>query len=628
MPWVEDGIEESEREATRALVQLATFGQDAFILIAAADWTEDGLNSDEVSVANRLAYISERSSELALQIASFPWLADNVDEDEESIVTALSYATQNDPTLSKRIAAFPWLAEGVDALEALVVSALAYSTEHSSEMAHVVASLPWMADGVDESEASIVRNLRLITQNHSSEALQIAKMPLLERLESADLAAIESLGDLSYFRPSSFTRVMEHPTISAGITNDWAKIVATLYGVDTSNPQLVDTLLDPKLVTVDIRTIQLPLAGQVELAIIRLEPGAARSMDLLEHAVRSAEAFMDVPLPTGYVALLFANAVSGTSAGTNFGTHVAVRPEYDVDDDSHEAESAASIIAHEVGHYYWSGNLAWIDEGASELIAAFSEHSRVARPLEPDNAPCGHAENLARLVRLGAADEEKSHPAFGCNYSLGERLFLDLYRSLGDRAFQQGFRNLYKASEVEDEDETTKGMAVGISELRKAFGNSTSAPTITARWYEGTESYDRSRLDKSPVGPALPSINGSIDPVKVALSEEDCYASRYELNFSASEVIDWVYICLHYSYSLATGAGSVEVPLEYAVYYQDGFAFDRRELAITAESVYIGGSWSVATGPQPPDPWATGRYYIYVYHEGIKVGETQFTVLR
>ena len=151
-----------------------------------------------------------------------------------------------------------------------------------------------------------------------------------------------------------------------------AKVVATMFGVVKSNPQVVDILLDRRQVTLEERTVELPIAGDVQLAIIRHGGGTARSMDLLEHAVRGAEAFMTVQLPTRYVGLLFANAVSGTSAGTNFGSHMAVRPEYDVDDGSHEAQSAAAIIAHEVAHYYWSGNLAWIDEGASEFIAAIS----------------------------------------------------------------------------------------------------------------------------------------------------------------------------------------------------------------------------------------------------------------
>ena len=95
----------------------------------------------------------------------------------------------------------------------------------------------------------------------------------------------------------------------------------------------------------------MPLAGETHLAIIRTGPGAERSMDLLEHAVRHSEEFMAVSFPTGYVGWLFGDAVTPSFAGNNFGTHIATLSRYDTD----ESEFTASHIAHEVAHYYWIG---------------------------------------------------------------------------------------------------------------------------------------------------------------------------------------------------------------------------------------------------------------------------------
>ena len=72
------------------------------------------------------------------------------------------------------------------------------------------------------------------------------------------------------------------------------------------------------------------------------------------------EEYMGEPFPSTFVAILYENAVSGAFAGTNFGTHIAILPKYDVDGSSYEAESAISVIAHEVAHYYWSGNAGWV----------------------------------------------------------------------------------------------------------------------------------------------------------------------------------------------------------------------------------------------------------------------------
>ena len=282
---------------------------------------------------------------------------------------------------------------------------------------------------------------------------------------------------MAYFDESSFRLVMDRSAVVAGISDYTARIVALLYGVRKTNPRLIDALLDPDRVSIETRTVQLPLAGGVELAVIRLDrSGAARSMDLLEHAVRAAESFMTVPFPTTYVALLFADAVTRDFAGTNFGTHMAVLPEYDVDDDSHEAWRAGSLIAHEVAHYYWAGNTAWIDEGASVFMEAVAENLRTGSPLEPTHPPCGHASSIARLEELGASGYyvDRTHPAFICNYSLGERLFMDLFRELGEVEFRRAFARLYEAS--------TEGTALGIAEVREAFP---TARSVISRWYDG-----------------------------------------------------------------------------------------------------------------------------------------------
>ena len=266
------------------------------------------------------------------------------------------------------------------------------------------------------------------------------------------------------------------------------------------------------------RDITLPLAGDVALVIIRTKPGAPRSMDLLESSVRGVEEYMGLPLPTKFVGLLYGEAVPGSAAGTNFGTHVAIRPKYDVDDGSHEAESAGNNIAHEVAHYYWSGNADWVDEGAADLMASVIENAHTGRPVEVTNNPCAHAANIAKLESLAAS---KGGVEFRCNYSLGERLFVDMLRTLGDERFRQGFRALYLASEIEDDSDDLRGTSVDIEHVREAFRTDDGAESaIIARWYDGTEPYDLSRLDTGPMDPSLPSINGHIDEVYVTMGTE------------------------------------------------------------------------------------------------------------
>ena len=448
--------------------------------------------------------------------------------------------------------------------------------------------------------------------------MRIVGMPFVEAIDPPDVSALTSLGRLAVFEPETFVRVMSHAALRDGISNDLAPIVATLHGVARTNPGLIDVLLDPTKVLLERRAITLPLSGDVVLFIIRTSLGAARSMDLLEHAVRGAEAFMGEQLPTNYVGLLYENAAPAPYAGGNFGTHMALLPKYDVDDQSREAESAGSVIAHEVAHYYWSGNADWIDEGAAEVMASAIEGARPGRSVIVTNLPCAYAGNIADLEKLDISRDKVD--VFRCNYALGERLFVDLYRRLGDERFRQGFRALYLASEIED-DADDRGTSVAIKHVRGAFGpDGVVESAVIARWYDGTEPYDLSHLDTVPLTPSLPSISGRIDEAYVTTSRDGPAVSA----FSAQDVTDWIWLTLKYSYATPELPG--EVSMDIVEYYQDGFEIRRRSVTLPAEPGYIGYTTRFAVGSPPTWKWAPGRYIVHVYAGVRKVAQVEYEV--
>ena len=500
-----------------------------------------------------------------------------------------------------------------------MIQDLLYIAVTSRSVVVSIVSLGWVQDGIEDAEVDLIEALASIADKDAEEALWIVGMPFLETIEPPDISAMDSLRQLAALRPAAFLSVMSHKALRDGISNDLAPIVATLDGVAETNPGLIDILLDPSRVLLERRIITLPLAGDVVLDIIRTAPGAARSMDLMEHSVRGAEEFMGAPLPTSYVGLIYENAVSGSSAGTNFGTHIAILPEYDIDDDSHEAQSSGSTIAHEVAHYYWSGNEDWVDEGTADFMASIVEGARTGQPIGVTNLPCGYAGSIAELESLGIS---RGGTEFRCNYSLGERLFVDLYLTLGDERFRQGFRALYLASEIEDDTDDRRGTSVGIDHIREAFRSDDGAEsTVIARWYNGTEPYDLSRLDPSPVDPGLIGINGRIDEAYIVTSTDGPAVSV----FSAQDVADWIYLTLKYSYKVS--GATREVPLDIVEYYEDGFEFSRRSRTLSAEARYIGGTSWFSVGQSPSRKWAPGHYVVYVYAGERKVAEVEYEVI-
>lgn len=150
-------------------------------------------------------------------------------------------------------------------------------------------------------------------------------MPFLETLEPTDAAALEAFSWLAHTEILALREVLAHPTLQDGITDEWTPVVALMDSVNEAAPAFLRPLLDPDQVDVEQRSVILPHTGAVDLAIIRTEAAAPRSMDLLEHSVTSVERFMGTAMPTNFVGLLFGTAVLGYAHGTNYGDVVQAR---------------------------------------------------------------------------------------------------------------------------------------------------------------------------------------------------------------------------------------------------------------------------------------------------------------
>ena len=614
LEWMHDGVDDAEVRTLEELSYIANRDAQVGLAVVSLDWVEDGLEDAEVDAIDWIGNISP--AEVASAVVALEWMHDGVDATEVTAIRELSYIANRDAQVGLSLISLDWVEDGLDGTEVEAIDWVGNIT--ATGVASSVLSLDWVQDGVEAGEITTIQHLSYLANREPAAAQRIVLMPFLESIEPADTPAIESLWQLAAHDAELFHSIMSHATMLNGITDELAPLVATLEGVAKTDPGLANVVLDPGKVALEKRTIALPLSGDMALIIMRTGPGAARSMDLLEDGVRDAEEFMGVPLPTSFVGLLFERAVTGSFAGTNFGTHIAILPKYDVDDGSREAEFASQSIAHEVAHYYWNGNADWIDEGAAELMAAVSESRRTGRPVGATNYPCAYADNIAGLVSLEA---RRGAAEFRCNYSLGERLFVDLYATLGDEKFRERFRSLYLASEVEDGDDNRRGTSVDIAHLREAFSSAGDGPeTVIARWYAGGEPYDLSRLDSRPVDPSLPSINGMIDEAYVTTSPDGPPTSE----FSAGEISDWVYLTLKYSYDVSGDPREVEIDI--VEYYEDGFSFRRRSTTLTAEAKYIGGTSWFSVGAYRPRKWATGRYFVYVYAGERKIAGVEYEV--
>ena len=310
---------------------------DLALSVVSLGWVRDGVNDNEVESIHWIGNI--RGGDVASAVVALAWVQDGIDNDlEVSTLEELSYISFDDTGLAMSAVSLGWVQDGIDDVEA---EAIAWIGNISGvDVASAVVALGWVQDGIDDLESDALEEISYLSHEPGG------RIAHRRYAISGDHRAARRIGHRIVMaacgqRPTA-VRGRDDPRAGARRhpPTTWPRLSRPCNGVAETNPGLIPVLLHPANVTVERRTIALPLAGDVVLAIIRTGPGAARSMDLLEHAVRGVERLMGLPLPTNYVGLLYGDAVYGAVAGTNFGTHVAILPGYDVDDGSREAEFA------------------------------------------------------------------------------------------------------------------------------------------------------------------------------------------------------------------------------------------------------------------------------------------------
>ena len=373
-----------------------------------------------------------------------------------------------------------------------------------------IRELPWIDDGLLYSEWRAARGLVYVAVYGPDYFPKLMEHSWVA--EGRNKPAMESLGWLARGYPEAYQQVISQPEFRDGMTDQEASVVTTLRDAARYNPELLTELLDQERVELEERTIELPLTGQVLLTIIRTRPGVSATMDLLENAVRKVEEYMSLPLLRSQVIYLFEEAVRTGFGGHNAGTHMTSGLKYD--SESYSPDRALLHLTHEVAHYYWRSGEPWINEGGAEFITAVQDSAITGWPIGYQNGSCAYFDSIAELEAFDLPDERI--PEHSCNYSLGERVFHDLYKVLGEDTFQTGFRRLYLLRLADDPNDDCDGTDLGLCHVEAAFKAGSSeedaekVDQVIACWYHGDKAACPDTGPADPRTPLLGPISGTI----------------------------------------------------------------------------------------------------------------------
>ena len=505
-----------------------------------------------------------------------------------------------------------------------------YARQNAPAAAARIGSVAWVADGLrDVNEFNAAERLVNIAINAPDTLdLLLGSHSLGERLTPLDLPALLSLERMAQDRPERLAQLAGADWFRDGLTDAEAAIVAVLYERSRFlSPEFDDIVRNPDTLNVETGATTNGAGDSVPIVIIRSEnaPAGSPIMATAQASAPIFEEMFDAPFPVPAIIFHVTDYVAGTAAGTNYQTHITLKPKIDRNE---QPEFAPHAVFHEIAHYYLYAEPVWYAEGGADFTASYARRGANGAPLDATNSPCAAATSLRELEKklpADAGDAPGDADLWQCNYALGERLLLSLYRKLGEEQFLRGWRELYGA--LADEPSYPSQREFAEVDIRAAWlraGGTEMQPGlehIWDQWYRGLASREIDGVpDPTPVDPTLPAVSGRIDQAYIALQQ----GGPAVHGFSASQAPGWVYLTLEYSYPAASA--TQQLTLEVVEYFEDGFTTSRRNVALPVRLLSAGGTQWLSVGPSPPRRWAPGRYWVYVYEGGRKVAEVEFGV--
>lgn len=310
-----------------------------------------------------------------------------------------------------------------------------------------ISSLPWLVDGANTPTERTTLELLDLTQDLNPTLVnRLVTQPFMQDHTPGDQEAMFTLYRMSRDYPewTNLISGMGRFGDADGITNSDAKLLAvmSLPYANEDYRTLWNLVFNG---TVQEQNHIGRFGNTVNVAIVReRQPSAANAAKMMQFtttAIAHNEELMNTALPTNFVGMLLADYPGAAGANNSWSIQIDSDAEWLWTD-----RSVRKVIAHEVSHYWWNGNSAWLNEGAASYAAAYSQwRATNANDVYTSTYPCPFYRTIEHLV-ADAPDYRDSEGRL-CNYSLGERLFIHLDRATTSADFEQRFQNLYRMTQ-------------------------------------------------------------------------------------------------------------------------------------------------------------------------------------
>ena len=243
LPWVADGIDESERAAARELSTLAETNPPVARILLERPWVVDGISGPEKAAVERIGDTGYDLPTFAAEIAEQPWLVDDVTPPESEVVEILWEISEHDVTLAERFISLPWLTDGITQTEAGFLSDLRFIARDDLALTAMLVAMPWLADGVTQTEAGTLSDLVYIADDDATLARKLVTLPwLADAVNDVERITIERLGRVADKDVELAKAIAGKSWMADSLSSDAARAVESLHHVHDEDTALAKSI--------------------------------------------------------------------------------------------------------------------------------------------------------------------------------------------------------------------------------------------------------------------------------------------------------------------------------------------------------------------------------------------------
>ena len=473
-PWIQDNVDKNEQDLLTIFGEFLARDQAPGVTVpsqlATFSWLDDGISDIEADyvgeVLNLIREISPIAPETTIALIENPQLEspqmfnDGIRGIRE-LVKAVQTSKEVNDDLAQNVARLPWLLNGIITIERWWLSEYAAFLRElggdNDELALSVLERPWTLDGITADEREWLHQFRRLLEETSGKsrenALRVADLAWFQ--EQIDYRKASLMGWVALSALNDEPLVTDQDWFIDGISeSDLVLLLALIDAQARSENQYRDLLEQNHIAQ---RTVTLPLAGDVELYVVRHTefPDDDPTLNLMEQIMIQLEEFMGVPFPRNPSITLIIEPSTRAGETPQFGVGYAAL--------SHIVSSAPRhnpgfhlAIFHEISHIYWGGHTGappWWTEGAAGFLPDIARDALGHETLEQrerklvgdTRRECWNRgiRTISDYYNLQQQEPRMAADRGICVYALGEIFLLDMHSLLGSEATSAAMRQLY-----------------------------------------------------------------------------------------------------------------------------------------------------------------------------------------